>query len=77
MIYYQTKDVYYVKDFLGRKDIRNADIYVNVERTMFEPSSDEFTARVTDKPEDIKAFLETGFEYVCQKDDLVYLRKHK
>lgn len=36
---------------------------------MFEPSSDEFTVRVTDKLEEIKAFLETGFEYVCQKDN--------
>jgi len=77
MLYHQTKDIYYVKDFLGHKDIRNTDIYINIERTMFEPSSDEFTVRVTDKTEETKTLLEAGFECVCQKDNLIFLRKRK
>jgi hypothetical protein len=28
-------------------------------------------------PEQVKAMLEVGFDYVCQKDDLVFLRKRK
>ena len=32
---------------------------------------------LTRAPEQIKAMLEVGFEYVCQKDDLVFLRKRK
>ena len=55
----------------------NSEIYINIERTLFEDQSDEFTVKVPEKPEDIKALLETGFEYVCQKDNLVYLRKRK
>jgi len=27
--------------------------------------------------EEIKALLEVGFEYVCQKDGLIFLRKRK
>jgi hypothetical protein len=44
---------------------------------VFEPESDEFTVNVTDKTGDAKAMLEVGFEYVCQKDNLIFLRKRK
>ena len=40
-------------------------------------TNDEFTVRVTDKPEDVKALLEVGFDYVCQKDNLIFMRKRK
>jgi hypothetical protein len=44
---------------------------------MFEPGSDEFTVKVAEKPEEIKALLEVGFEYVFQKEGLIFLRKRK
>jgi len=75
--YHRTKDPYYVKDFLGHKELRNTEIYINIERTMFEESSDGFTVKVVEKPEEIKALLEVGFEFVCQKDNLIFLRKRK
>jgi len=67
----------YVRDFLGHKELRNTEIYINIERTIFEPSSDEFTVKVAEQTEDIKGLLEVGFEYVCQKDNLIFLRKRK
>lgn len=48
-----------------------------LEKTIFEPSSDEYHVRVAKEPEEIKEFLEAGFEYVCEKNDLVFLRKRK
>jgi hypothetical protein len=42
-----------------------------------EGSNDEFTVKVAEKPEEVKALLEVGFEYICQKDNLIFLRKHK
>ncbi|MCW4054807.1 MAG: hypothetical protein NWE84_07825 [Candidatus Bathyarchaeota archaeon] len=33
--------------------------------------------RIAEKPEEVKSLLETGFEYVCQKDNLIFLRKAK
>ncbi|MCZ2855772.1 MAG: hypothetical protein O2U62_01625, partial [Candidatus Bathyarchaeota archaeon] len=33
--------------------------------------------RVAAKPDEIKGLLEVGFEYVCQKDGLAFLRKRK
>jgi hypothetical protein len=72
------QDPYYVKQFLGHKCLSNTEIYINIERTLFEEqSSDEFTVKVAEKPEDIKALLEAGFEYVCSKDSLIFLRKRK
>jgi len=67
MLYHQAKDIYYVKDFLGHKDIRNTDIYINIERTMFEPSSDEFTVRVTNKPKRSEHFLKLALSTFAKR----------
>jgi hypothetical protein len=77
MLYHQTKDPYYVKQFLGHKCLSNTEIYITIERTVFEPSSDEYTVKVTKEPEEIKELLEIGFEYICEKEELVFLRKRK
>jgi integrase len=77
MLYHQTKDPYYVKQFLGHKSIMNTERYITIERTLFGEYSDEFTVRVASKPEEIKELLETGFEYVCTKDELMFFRKRK
>jgi hypothetical protein len=51
---------------------------LNTGHTIFEISSDdESHERVTENPEQIKTLLETGFEYLCQKDNKVLLRKRK
>jgi hypothetical protein len=43
----------------------------------FEGSNDEFTVKVSEKPEEIKGLLEVGYEYVYQKHNLIFLRKRK
>jgi len=77
MLYHQTKDPYYVKQFLGHKTLKNTEIYITIEKTLFGEYSDEFTVKVASKPEEIKALLETGFEYICEKDGLMFFRKRK
>jgi hypothetical protein len=44
--------------------LTNTEIYINIERTLFEDQSQEFTAKVAEKQEDVKALLEAGFEYI-------------
>jgi len=44
---------------------------------MFKETTDEFTVGVASKPDEIKELLEVGFEFVCQKDGLLYFRKRK
>ena len=76
-LYHKTKDIFYVKQFLGHKSIKNTEIYINIEHTLFDQGNDEFTVRVAQKPEEIKEYLEVGYEYVCQKDKLIFMRKRK
>ncbi|MGC8999059.1 MAG: hypothetical protein ACP5JW_06685 [Candidatus Bathyarchaeia archaeon] len=40
------------------------------------PRGDEFKLE-WETDEEIKTLLEVGFDYVCQKDGLVFLRKRK
>jgi integrase len=75
---HQTKDAYYVKEFPGHRSIKNTEIYITIERTIFnEYGNDEFNIRVADKPEEIRKLLEVGFEYTCEKDGLLFFRKRK
>jgi len=60
-------DPYHTKKFLGHKSLRSTELYITIERTILENSSDEFTVKVASKPEEIKSLLETGFEYTCRK----------
>jgi integrase len=77
MLYHETGDIHYVQRFLGHKSIVNTEIYINIANTIFESRSDEFTVRVVEKPEDVKKLAEAGFEFFCQKDNLIFLRKRK
>jgi hypothetical protein len=65
------------KRFLGHKSLRSTEIYINIEESLFESGNDEFTVRVADKPDEVKALLEVGFQYVCEKDGLLFFRKRK
>lgn len=78
MLYHQTKDQRYVQKFLGHKSSASTEIYINIENTIFAASpNDEFTVKIAETPQELKALLEAGYEYVCQKDTLIFLRKRK
>jgi integrase len=78
MLYHQTKDPFFVRDFLGHKSMKNTEKYVNIERKMFaDYGNDEFTVKVTSKQEEATVYLEQGFEWVGVKDSLIFLRKRK
>ena len=77
MLYHQTQDPYYVKQFLGHKCISSTERYITIENTVFEPSSDEYSVKLSRDPNEIKGLLEVGFEYVCEKEGLIFLRKRK
>jgi len=77
MEYHKTKDILHVMKVLGHKNIRNTLIYINLENTIFQTQNDDFTVRVANTSEEIQQLLEVGFEYVCEKDALLYFRKRK
>ncbi|MEM1785736.1 MAG: site-specific integrase [Candidatus Bathyarchaeia archaeon] len=76
--YHKTKDILYVKNLLGHKKIENTEIYINLERAIFgDGAEQEFHVKVASNIEEIKALLEVGYEYVCEKDGLLFFRKRK
>jgi len=78
MLYHQTKDPFCVRDFLGHRSMKNTEKYVNIERKMFANyDNDEFTVKVVSKTEEVATLLEQGFEWVGQKDNLIFLKKRK
>lgn len=77
MLYHQTKDPIYVMQYLGHKKMESTLLYIQMEQAVYSEESDEFTVRVATKPNEVKELLEVGFEYVCQKDNLMFFRKRK
>jgi len=77
VLYHQTKDILYVKQFLGHRKVETTLLYIQLADVIFKQTTDEFTVRVANKPDEIKALLEVGFEFVCKKDELLYFRKRK
>jgi len=75
--YHKTKDVLHVKEMLGHRKLDTTLLYIQIEEALFKESSDEFHVKVAEKTEEIKALLEVGFEYVCEKNGLMFFRKRK
>jgi len=77
-LYHQTKDILYVKEFLGHKKLDSTLRYINIEKALYyDDKPEDFHVKIAEKPEEIRGLLEVGFEYVCEKDGLVFFRKRK
>ncbi|MCW3997563.1 MAG: site-specific integrase [Candidatus Bathyarchaeota archaeon] len=75
---HKTKDPWHVKEILGHKSIQSTEVYIQIEKQLYQNGfSDDFTVKVASTNQDITSLLETGFEYVMTKDNLVYFRKRK
>ena len=76
--YHETKDIFYVKELLGHKSIQSTQVYIHIERALFlNAPPDDYHVKVAKTQEEITQLLETGFEYVLQKDGLAFFRKRK
>lgn len=62
---------------LGHKNLHTILLYIQLEKTLIKESLDKFTVKVARERERIKALLEVGFGYVCEKDGLMFFRKRK
>jgi integrase len=77
VLYHQTKDILYVKEFLGHKKIEDTLLYVQLAETIFEETTDEFTVKVAKSLDEACSLLEVGFEYVTDVDNVKLFRKRK
>jgi integrase len=76
-LYHETKDIVLVKQFLGHRSIDTTMLYIQLENALFRNQDDGFIVKATSDQKEIAELLEVGFEYVCQKDNLLYFRKRK
>jgi len=76
-LYHETQNVLLVKEFLRHRNLDSTLIYIQLEKALYKERNDSFTVMAVKDNEQVKVMLEAGFDYVCQKDDLVFLRKRK
>jgi hypothetical protein len=48
-----------------------------LEKALYQDRNESFIVMAVKDAKQVKAMLEVGFDYVCQKDDLVFLRKRQ
>ncbi len=77
MLYHQTKDVIYVKNFLGHKRIENTLFYIQLAETIFKDVSSQFISRAAKTVKRARSLIEAGFEYVTNMDGVKIFRKPK
>lgn len=77
-LYYQTKDILYVKQFLGHKRIDTTLLYIQIEKDYFGPGhNDDFICKIAKTTEEIKELIEAGFNYVTELEGARFFRKRK
>jgi len=73
MEYHKTKDILRVKELLGHRSLNNTLIYTQ----LIDCESDDYHSATAKTPEEAKQLVETGFEYVCDVEDVKLFRKRK
>lgn len=76
ILYHKTKDMYYVMQALGHKNIKNTLLYVQLEEALFQGEQD-YISKVAKTEKDICALIEVGFEYVTEFEGAKIFRKRK
>jgi integrase len=71
--YHRTKDLLYVKQFLGHGDLRSTLKYIQ----LVDFGNDEFTCKVAKNLGDASGLIEAGFTFVCDMEGVKLFRKAK
>jgi integrase len=73
MLYHKTKDILYVKQQMGHKNLENTLIYTHLVNFQ----DDEYHARTATTKEEALTLIEAGFEYVTEMEGMKLFRKRK
>jgi integrase len=76
MLYHKVKDMYYVAQELGHKNIKNTELYVQLDKALFQGEQD-YISKVAKTQEDICSLVEAGFEYVTDFEGAKIFKKPK
>jgi integrase len=73
-LYEPTKDILFVQRQIGHRSLSNTIRYT---RMVNFDAEDAFVSKVATSQKEITELIETGFEFILQKDGLAYFRKRK
>ena len=73
MEYHKTRDILHVKEMLGHRSIQSTLVYT--QPINFE--DDDFNSATAKNVEEAQKLVESGFEYVCDFDNIKLFRKRK
>lgn len=73
MEYKRTRDILHVQRLLGHRSIQNTEIYTH----LIEFETDDYHSATAKTVEEAKKFIESGFEFVCDMQDIKLFRKRK
>ena len=76
MLYHSHKDMYYVMQRLGHKNIKNTLLYVQLEEVLFQGEC-EYISKVAKTEKEICALVEAGFEYLTEFEGAKIFKKRK
>jgi hypothetical protein len=77
MEYHKTKDLLHVMAFLGHKKSDNTLLYVQLGKSLFKDSDDQFTIRTANNGKEAQQLGEIGFEPFDVIDGIHLYRKRK
>ena len=72
--YRKTKDIIHVMQVLGHRRIQNTLKYIQLAKVC---ESTDYVCKVAKDDKEISLLIESGFEYICDKDGLKFFRKPK
>ncbi len=75
-LYHRTKDMVYVMQALGHKNMKNTLLYVQLEEALFQGDQD-FISKVARTEKEICALVEAGFDYVTEFEGAKIFKKRK
>ncbi len=70
----KTKNILFVQQLLGHKNIQNTIIYIQLIETDNNGDSHSATARTVG---DVRKLIESGFGYVCTHSEIMLFRKRE
>jgi len=77
MEYHKTHDPDHVRRLLGHRSLASTQIYINMERVIFNGNDDEFHVKVAGNLEEACKLVALGFEYVTDLDGKKLFKKRK
>jgi integrase len=74
MEYHRTKDILHVMKLLGHRNIKNTLIYTHLIRI---EDDEKYISKVAKTIDEARKLVESGFDYICEMEELKLFRKRK